>query len=80
MFGEAAEQSAVAGQQRNAERLASMFPLGSRRFPPTDEELPVGFGDPDSDLAPVLVFLVGDGARFLTAQIIAVDGGLTPGR
>jgi NAD(P)-dependent dehydrogenase (short-subunit alcohol dehydrogenase family) len=80
MFGEAAEQQASTGERTTAERLESMFPLGQRRFPPTDEDLPVGFGDADSDLAPVLVFLVGDGARFITAQIIPIDGGLTPGR
>lgn len=51
MFGEAADKSASAGQQGTAQRLESMFPLGMRRFPPTDEELPMGFGDPDSDLA-----------------------------
>ena len=42
--------------------------------------VPLGgrLGDPDEDLAPVLVFLVGDGARFMTAQVIAVDGGMVP--
>jgi 2-hydroxycyclohexanecarboxyl-CoA dehydrogenase len=76
MFGVAEEEV----EENVAERLKSVFPLGDRRFPPTDEDLPFGFGDPDSDLAPVLVFLVGDGARFITAQIIPVDGGLTPAR
>ncbi|HEY2659760.1 MAG TPA: SDR family NAD(P)-dependent oxidoreductase [Caulobacteraceae bacterium] len=33
-------------------------------------------GDPDRDLAPVLRFLMGDGARFITGQTIAIDGGL----
>lgn len=32
-------------------------------------------GDPDTDLAPVIVFLCGDGARFLTGQTYCVDGG-----
>lgn len=77
MFDAAAEENQDANV---ALRLESQFPLGSRRFPQTDEKLPVGFGDPDSDLAPVLVFLVGDSARFINAQIIAVDGGLTPSR
>ena len=54
------------------------YPLGSRRYPPVDVELPSHLGDPDTDLAPVLVFLVGEGARFITGQIIAVDGGSTP--
>ena len=63
------------------ERVKSGFPLGARRFPPpVDEDLSPTYGDPDSDLGPVLVFLVGDGARFITAQIIPVDGGSTPAR
>ncbi len=40
-------------------------------------EIPLGgkAGDPDRDLAPVMVFLAGEGARFITGQVIAVDGG-----
>jgi NAD(P)-dependent dehydrogenase (short-subunit alcohol dehydrogenase family) len=43
-------------------------------------KVPLGgkLGDADTDLAPVLVFLVGDGARFITAQIVTVDGGMVP--
>ena len=39
--------------------------------------IPLGgkLGDPDSDLAPVLNFLVSDGSRFITGQIISVNGG-----
>lgn len=33
-------------------------------------------GDPDTDLGPVMVFLAGTGAQFMTGQLIAVDGGL----
>jgi 3-oxoacyl-[acyl-carrier protein] reductase len=44
----------------------------------TAEQIPLGgkFGDPDRDLSPVLVFLAGDGSRFITGQLIPVDGGL----
>src|SRR5262245_38239687 len=40
--------------------------------------VPLGgrLGDPERDLAPVLVFLAGDGACFITGQAIAVDGGM----
>jgi NAD(P)-dependent dehydrogenase (short-subunit alcohol dehydrogenase family) len=40
--------------------------------------IPLGgrLGDPDRDLAPVMVFLAGEGARFVTGQAIAVDGGM----
>lgn len=33
-------------------------------------------GDPARDLVPLMLFLSGDGARFLTGQMYAVDGGL----
>ena len=35
------------------------------------------YGDPDRDLGPVMVFLASDGARFITGQLIPVDGGQT---
>ena len=44
----------------------------------TAEQIPLGgkFGNADIDLAPVLVFLAGEGSRFITGQLIPVDGGL----
>lgn len=44
--------------------------------------IPIGgrLGDPDRDMAPVLIFLVSDGSRFISAQTIAIDGGGTPVR
>jgi 3-oxoacyl-[acyl-carrier protein] reductase len=44
----------------------------------TAEQIPLGgkFGDPDQDLSPVLLFLAGEGSRFITGQLIPVDGGL----
>ncbi|WP_427925140.1 SDR family NAD(P)-dependent oxidoreductase [Streptomyces sp. cg40] len=44
----------------------------------TREQIPLGgkFGDPAEDVAPVVVFLVGDASRFITGQLIPVDGGL----
>lgn len=45
------------------EDLKQMIPLGGK------------FGDPVTDLAPVLVFLASDASKFITGQIINVDGG-----
>lgn len=41
------------------------------------EKVPLGgtFGDPDRDIAPVVTFLVSDGARFVTGQNIPINGG-----
>jgi NAD(P)-dependent dehydrogenase (short-subunit alcohol dehydrogenase family) len=33
-------------------------------------------GDIDRDLVPLMIFLAGPGARFITGQIFAVDGGV----
>jgi len=48
--------------------MAATIPLGGR------------LGDPRHDLAPVLEFLIGDGARFITGQLISVNGGAVPTR
>lgn len=42
-----------------------------------EESIAMGkqYGDPDRDLGPVMVFLAGDGSRFITGQLLPVDGG-----
>jgi NAD(P)-dependent dehydrogenase (short-subunit alcohol dehydrogenase family) len=74
-------EQAVEGYKAMGPMFEAMFPLGKRRFPPRpeDKDLPEYYGgDADADIAPALVFLVGEGARFITAQIIAIDGGMDP--
>jgi NAD(P)-dependent dehydrogenase (short-subunit alcohol dehydrogenase family) len=44
--------------------MAAAIPLGGK------------LGDPERDLAPVMVFLAGDGSRFITGQLISVNGGM----
>ncbi|MES2289130.1 MAG: SDR family NAD(P)-dependent oxidoreductase [Pseudomonadota bacterium] len=61
-----ATRDAMTPEQRTAHdaSLATSIPLGGK------------FGDPDRDFAPVAVFLAGDGARFMTGQMVSVDGGV----
>lgn len=44
----------------------------------TAKQIPLGgkFGDPDLDLAPVMIFLASDASHFITGQMLPVDGGL----
>lgn len=46
------------------ETMKQIVPLGGQ------------LGDPDKDLAPVMVFLASDDSRFINGQIISVNGGL----
>jgi NAD(P)-dependent dehydrogenase (short-subunit alcohol dehydrogenase family) len=34
-------------------------------------------GDAERDFVPYMVFLAGDGASFVTGQMISIDGGMT---
>lgn len=51
--------------ERHDELMAARIPLGGR------------LGDADRDLAPLLVVLLSDVARFVTGQIFCIDGGLS---
>jgi 3-oxoacyl-[acyl-carrier protein] reductase len=44
------------------DRLAALVPLGR-------------VGDPETDIGPAVVFLAGDGSRYITGQTLVVDGG-----
>lgn len=42
-----------------------------------DGMVPLGYvGDPEEDIAPVAVFLAGDDGRYVTGEVIHVDGGM----
>lgn len=66
-----------------AEHIASLTPeeLAAENVY-YEQNIPLGgqLGDAMTDLAPVLAFLVSDASRFITSQIIGVNGGLLPTR
>ena len=49
--------------ERHDARMAEIIHIGGK------------LGDADRDLAPMIVFLCGDGARYITGQTICIDGG-----
>jgi 3-oxoacyl-[acyl-carrier protein] reductase len=71
---------APAVQTPGADRLREFLGPEAAEF--IDEQIkstiPLGgaLGDPVDDLGPTLVFLCSEGSRFITGQLIAVDGGL----
>jgi NAD(P)-dependent dehydrogenase (short-subunit alcohol dehydrogenase family) len=71
---------APAVETPGADRLREFLGPEAAEF--IDQEIkktiPLGgaLGDPVDDLGPTLVFLCSEGSRFITGQLIAVDGGL----
>lgn len=71
---------APAVQTPGADRLRAF--LGPEAGALIDQQMkmmiPLGgaLGDPARDVGPMLVFLAGPGSRFITGQLLAVDGGL----
>ncbi len=71
---------APAVQTPGADRLREFLGPAAAEFIDAEikKTIPLGgaLGDPVDDLGPTLVFLCGNGSRFITGQLIAVDGGL----
>ncbi len=68
------------GYCRTAQALSEEHSLGPAGLEKAAEFIPMGrVGEPE-DIADVILFLVSDGARYITGQTITVDGGLLVGR
>jgi 3-oxoacyl-[acyl-carrier protein] reductase len=68
------------GYVRTAQALSEEHSLGPQGLEDAAEFIPMGrVGEPE-DIADVIVFLASNAARYLTGQIIVVDGGLLIGR
>jgi len=68
------------GYIRTAQALSTVHSLGPEGLEKAAEFIPAGrVGEPE-EIADVIDFLVSDAARYMTGQIVTVDGGLLVGR
>jgi 3-oxoacyl-[acyl-carrier protein] reductase len=68
------------GYIRTAQALSEQHSLGPAGLEKAAEFIPLGrVGEPE-DIADVIVFLASQAARYITGQVIVVDGGLLVGR
>jgi 3-oxoacyl-[acyl-carrier protein] reductase len=68
------------GYIRTAQALSEVHSLGPEGLEQAANFIPMGrVGEPE-DIADVVLFLASPAARYLTGQVVAVDGGLLVGR
>lgn len=68
------------GYVRTAQALSEEHSLGEAGLVAAAEFIPLGRVGAPEDIADVAVFLASDAARYVTGQVIVVDGGLLVGR
>ena len=68
------------GYIRTAQALSEKHSLGPEGLEKAAEFIPMGRVGESEDIADVILFLASDAARYLTGQVLVVDGGLLVGR
>lgn len=81
LAGERVRVNGIApGYIRTAQALSEEHSLGPEGLERAAEFIPMGrVGEPE-DIADVIVFLASEAARYITGQVLVVDGGLLVGR
>lgn len=65
---------------RTAQALSKIHSVGPEGLEAAGKYVPMGRVGEADDIADVIVFLASNGARYMTGQVVTVDGGLTVGR
>lgn len=68
------------GYVRTAQALSEEHSLGPAGLEKAAEFIPMGRVGEADDIADVILFLASDAARYMTGQVVTVDGGLLVGR
>ncbi len=68
------------GYVRTAQALSEEHSLGPAGLDKASEFIPMGRVGEADDIADVILFLASDAARYMTGQVVTVDGGLLVGR
>ena len=65
---------------RTAQALSEVHSVGPAGLEAAGQYIPMGRPGEADDIADVIVFLASNSARYMTGQVVTVDGGLTVGR
>ena len=71
--------NAIATGRIETERLRSLYGNDDGALEQAGSEVPIGRVAQPAEFAPLVAFLCGEPARYVTGQTIAIDGGLTAG-
>jgi 3-oxoacyl-[acyl-carrier protein] reductase len=71
--------NSIATGRVRTDRLAQLYPDAESMERAAEQEIPMGRVAEPSEFAPLVAFLCGEPARYITGETIAVDGGLIRG-